>query len=441
MPPTHNDRGLYGAAMNAIADQAARETGPTSRTPTDFRYWQAAQAPKIRRIRAAAERLLGFDLCPPDEAMRQFIGDMWAGDPVAERFVDEVFFGAMGPRKGRQLLDQALVEGVDSLPDPPASMQALFHQFEQVPSWVDRELVEEGARIWRRWGTDLFAVAGAGTLEMYTESAVATPLSLAGGYAGDNALRRFLETTRFWMDVSEPGALFQQGGAGRGTAMRVRVMHVSVRRRVAQHAEWDMDRWGLPISQAYMMLTLLGGSVAPALVMWGLGHITTGREMRALLHYQRYLGHLVGVFPACYPDTIAGAVQLVYAVAIARSYTSGPHGAELIESFPKAFVPAPGLRGRAKLAAQYNSLLIDGLVNYLMAPGTRKRYELPSPLPGMLLVAGRAPLIAAAELAGHLSPAIARQLEARAVRRREAWYALQMDGREAAFEAQSQLRR
>ena len=423
----------------------ASEAGPgqteAPRTPTDFRYWQACQEPRIRRHRAIFERIFGFDLCPPDEPMQRFIADMWAGDPVAERFVDDVFFGETGPRKGRNMLDQALAEGVDSLTDPPESMRALFEQFETVPPWVNRELVEQGARIWRRWGTDLFGVAGAGTLEMYTESAVANPLSLAGGYAGDNALRRFLETARFWMDVSEPGALFQRGSDGRGTAMRVRVMHVSVRRRVAQHQEWDMERWGLPISQAYMMLTLLGGSVAPALIMWTLGHITTGREMRALLHYQRYLGHLVGVFPRYYPDSIAGAVQLVYAVAIGRTYTAGRHGAELIESFPKAFSPKPGLRGRAKLTAHYDSLLIDGLVNVLMAPGTRKRYELPKPLPGLLLVAARAPLIAAGEIAAHASPAIARRLEQRSMRRREAWYAEQMDGREAAFEAQSQLRR
>jgi hypothetical protein len=418
------------------------DPGPhPARTPTDFRYWEASQEPKNRRIRAVAERLLGFDLCPPDDAAQRFIADMWAGDPVAERYVDDVFFGETGPRRGRKMLDQALSDGVDSIPDAPESMRALFSQFEEVPDWVDRDLVEEGARIWRRWGTDLFGVAGAGTLEMYTESSVATPLSLAGGYAGDNALRRFLETTRFWMDVSEPGALFERGSAGRGTAMRVRVMHVSVRRRVAKHPEWDSERWGLPISQAYMMLTLLGGSVAPALIMWGLGHITTGREMRALLHYQRYLGHLVGVFPSYYPETIAGAVQLVYAVAIARTYTAGRYGAELIESFPRAFAPKPGLRGRAKLRATYDSTLIDGLVAILMAPGTRRRYDLPKPLPGVLLVAGRAPLIAAAELAGHASPAIARQLERRSVRRREAWYEEQMNGREAAFEAQSQLRR
>jgi hypothetical protein len=265
--------------VDALSEPAAAAlpAGSPARTPTDFRYWQAAQEPGIRRLRAVAERVLGFDLCPPDEHMERFIADMWAGDPVAERFVDDVFFGDIGARKGRKMLDRALADGIDAVPEAPESMRALLQQFEHVPAWVDGDLVEQGAAIWRRWGTDLFGVAGAGTLEMYTESAVATPLSLAGGYAGDNALRRFLETTRFWMDVSEPGALFKQGGDGRGTAMRVRVMHVSVRRRVAAHDEWDMDKWGLPISQAYMMLTLLGGSVAPALIMWGLGHITSGR--------------------------------------------------------------------------------------------------------------------------------------------------------------------
>ena len=76
-----------------------------------------------------------------------------------------------------------------------------------------------------------------------------------------------------------------------------------------------------------------------------------------------------------------------------------------------------------------------------MAPGTRRRYQLPRPLPGLALVAARAPLISAAELAGHASPAVARWRERRSVRRRETWYADHMAGREAQFEAQSQLRR
>ncbi len=414
---------------------------PTSPIPTDFRYWQACQEPKIRRIRAVAERLLGFDLCPPDEAMHRFIADMWLGDPVAEAFVDDVFFGEIGPRKGRKMLDAALADGIESINDVPESMKALFEQFETVPDWVDRELVEEGARIWRRWGTDLFNIAGAETLEMYTESAVATPLSLAGGYAGDAALRRFLETTRFWMDVSEPGALFRTGSDGRGTAMRVRVMHVSVRRRVATHPEWDSAKWGLPISQAYMMLTLLGGSVAPAMLAWPLGHLTTPREMRALLHYQHYLGYIVGVFPSYYPTDVKGAIQLLFATSLGRTYSSGRHGAELIESFPRAFFPKPEQRGRQRLTARYDSTLINGMVAMMMAPPTRRRYDLPPALPGIALVLARTPLIAVRELLSKLLPGVGDAFERQAVRRREAWYAMQMGGREAAFEAASNLRR
>lgn len=412
------------------------------RCPTDFRIEDALQRPQTRRVRRAWKALLRFDPVPPPEVIAPFIEDMWAGDPVAEAFVDEVFDTPAGHRKGRKLLDQAMAAGIDTVADAPPTMRALFAQFEDVPDWVDRELVEQGAAIWRRWGTDLFGVAGAGTLEMYTESAVAVPLSLAGGYAGDNALRRFLETTRFWMDVSEPGALFQTGSAGRTTAMRVRVMHVSVRRRVAEHPEWDAARWGLPINQSYMMLTLMGGSVAPALIMWMLGYQTTPSEIRALLHYQRYLGHLLGVHPRWYPSTIAEGVQIVFLTALGRSYTAGPHGAELIESFPRAFAPrnddAPL---RRRLRAHYEHQLICGYVGMLMAPNTRIRHDLPPLLPSLLVPLARLPFVAAKETVRRTVPGADAVFDRRARARRERWYRLQMDGREAAFDASSALRR
>ena len=274
------------------------------RCPTDFAYASGSERPAVRTARGVARRLLGIDLCPPPDIAALLCEDLYTGDPVAEGFVDEVLFGPDGPRAGRTLLDRAIAEGIDAIDDAPEAMRRLFAEFEEVPSWVDPALVEQGAAIWRRWGTTLFAVAGTTTLEIYTESAVAVPLSLTGGYAGDKALHRFMETVRFWIDVSQPGALLEPGSAGRATAMRVRVMHVSVRRRVAEHPEWDAERWGLPISQTYMALTLMGGSIGPALAMWPLGHVTTPAEIRALLHFQRYLGHLLGVRPRWYPETV-----------------------------------------------------------------------------------------------------------------------------------------
>lgn len=200
----------------------------------------------------------------------------------------------------------------------------------------------------------LFSVAGAITLEVYTEGAVAVPLSLAGGYAGDNALRRFLETSKFWMDVSEPGALFPTGSQARATAMRVRVMHVAVRKRVGEHPEWDHQAWGLPISQTFEQMTQIGGAVAPALALWLVGYQTTPKEMRALIHFNRYMGYLLGVQPQFSTTTIREQLQALAMTTAARSYDSGESGKELIESFPRAFAPREGQKGLARLRAAYN---------------------------------------------------------------------------------------
>ncbi len=217
-------------------------------------------------------------LFPTDEQARALCADMFAGDPVAERFAAEVMCGETGREHGRRLLDTARRDGIDSVPDAPMAMRELFDEFETVPDWVRPELVERGAAVWRRWGTVLFGFAGAETLEMYTESAVATPLSLAGGYAGDSALRRFLETCRFWMDVSQPGALLSPGSPGWATALKVRIMHVSVRAGVQRHPEWEIERWGLPISQTYQLLTLIAGSTIPGR---GCGRWATRRPPRS----------------------------------------------------------------------------------------------------------------------------------------------------------------
>ena len=423
--------------MSLPRESQAGAPSPSSchvRCPSDFRYREALARTGVRRIRRLCQLALGFDPVPTDEQMALIYQDMYEGDPVAEAFVNEVFLGPAGPRAGRQLLDKALTQGVAAVGAVPESMGRLFAEFEQVPEWVQPELVEEGARIWRRWGTTLFSVAGAGTLEMYTEGAVAVPLALTGGYAGANALRRYLETARFWIDVSEPGALFRAGSAGRATAMRVRVMHVSVRRRVAAHKEWDAERWGLPISQAYMMLTLLGGSVAPALALWPLGFQTSPRETLALLHFQRYLGHLLGVRSRCYPSSIREALQFLFAFMIARSYTSGRYGAELIESFPQAFVPRARPGTLPYLRELYAYWSMCGYCGFL-SPGIRARYKLPPALPGVGLLFARAPFIAATEVARRFLPGAADFIDKIRCRERERWYALQMAGRKAMFEA------
>jgi len=410
--------------------------------PTDFRYPEAKIGTGHAELRNRVLKLTGLDLFPSDEMAAAFKTGLTEGDPIAERFAAETYHGELGAKKARELVERAMNEGLDSVPEAPQSLRALVEDFNAIPDWLDTDLVEEGAAVWRRWAYSLGAVGNAGTMDTYTESWLALPLSLSGGYAGERALHRYMETSRWWMEVSKPGAVLTPGSVARSISMHVRIMHVSVRARVKGHPEWDYQRWGLPISQSAMMLTLLGGSVAPALGLTALGYITTRREVRAVLHFNRYCGYLVG--DRCdgyFPETIMDAWRILFMADSARSYNSAATGTELVESFPSAFAPKDDQRGLNRLRAAYHYQLQSGYSGFFMLPWNRKRYDLPSPILGMTLLLLRSPLIAGVELARRIVPGVDAKWQKFAYDRWERWYQWQSGGKAAEFKAAAPLRR
>lgn len=242
--------------------------------------------------------------------------------------------------------------------------------------------------------------------------------------------------------MARPGAVLTPGSPARTISMRVRVMHVSVRARVLRHEEWDRARWGLPISQSEMLLTLLGGSVAPALALYALGYLTSPREMRAVLHFNRYCGWLVGCrADGCMPETVRDALRILYLWNAERAYDSGALGTELVESFVPAFAPLDGQRGLERLRGEYHYRVQAGHSALFMLPWNRRRYDLPSPLAGVALLALQAPPTAAIELLRRASPSIDRRWQQWSVGRWEGWHRWQSAGRRAAFDAAKDLRR
>lgn len=409
--------------------------------PTAFRWPAAREAGSHARVRARVKRVTGFDLFPDESVAIEYGRLLNTGDPIAEGFVDETFLGPLGPERSREMLNRALAGSVDDVLDAPESMRELFAEFESVPDWVDQELVEQGAAVWRRWGYTLGSIGNAGTLDAYTEASLAVPLSLSGGYAGDSALNRYLETSRWWIEVCRPGAALTPGSQGRRISMQVRVMHVSVRRRVAEHPEWDTERWGLPISQAEMMLTLLGGSVGPGLGLYALGYITSPAEITAALHFNRYLGHLVGMRSEIFPESIADGIRMLFLFDATRSYDSGASGAELVESFVPAFAPLPHYRGAQRLRARMHLHVQAAYARLFMLPANRRRYRLPSPWLGMAVLLGRVPFIWSLELARRISPAADRAWQRASVRAWERWLVWSAQRKPAQYRAAEPLRR
>ncbi|MFC8694819.1 oxygenase MpaB family protein [Streptomyces parvus] len=410
------------------------------RVPDEFHtYWQALEKPQVRRVRAACQALLGFDPVPTPEQVLRFAYGHYDTDPTAEAFVAEVY-DVLGTAEGRRMLDTVLDEGLAAVADPPPSLVALMTELTEEPEWLDWELLERGAKVLRGFGPAVASSAGSGTLLAYTESSIAKPLSLTGAYAGASALHRFMETQRHTFDISDPGGM-RQGAAGWKSSARVRVMHVFLRRRIAAHAEWDTAAWGQPINQSDAEMTLLSGSVVMALSMRAIGHPVTRRDIEALMHLWRYVGHVMGVRPRWYPQTVREAVQLTLVYFLKRAYSAGGEGIELIESYLPAFRPQPGTGWRRRIRDEVNYRVQIGYTRYWLPGSFYRSHDMPFAWPWALH-----PLL---QIPGNLAVGVARKMNSRvdsavdrlARSRREAWFSREMDGQESRFSAREQFRR
>lgn len=259
------------------------------------------------------------------------------------------------------MLERALVSGIDSVPDAPASLRRLFAEVDTVPSWVDLERCELGARVYRR-----ISFGGVLTLSAYSlmagyhSAAAIKPLSFTGGLS-QRAPRRLAETGRYVVETSRAFGL-RRDGEGLRVAVRVRVMHAQVRRMLRASGRWDEDAWGAPINQADMAITAMEFS---SMVLRGcreLGYVFEPEESTAVMHLFRYAAYLMGVDAELLPllDTEERARRYEELV---RFTIDGPDAdsLELAEALRAAFITGARTPLEA-LRAMSLRPLHDGLV-------------------------------------------------------------------------------
>lgn len=256
--------------------------------PSRVRPYEKTQAPTPRVLRA----ILGRGLAPSRQEYDAVTMALWEGDPAMDALIEWMF--AYGPREARVLFDQALTQGLGSIPNAPEPLRAFFRTIDNPPAWLDRELLADGVRF----------IHGAGLAAPY----VLRDLALMGGYllSGFNQAlmmtgalnkgtsRRVAETGKWWMDCTEPGGL-ERFGDGFKSTLHVRLVHGLVRRNLASKPEWDSSEWGLPLSQIDMVATYLGFSVVMLGALRKLGIPVTPRESKAVMHLWGYACWLMGV--------------------------------------------------------------------------------------------------------------------------------------------------
>lgn len=215
------------------------------------------------------------------------------GDPIADAFAVKAH--ELGFKKSRVMLEKALDEGIESVPDAPEELVALIRDMEKVPEWLDFEKIDRYFDRTRMVSTivtePLIRMA---FMMTYVNGYQGLPMIMTGTLSSESAAKRMKETTSTLRMATLPGALRRDGVAFRSAAM-VRVMHAMVRMSMLKNKkEWDFDVYGVPIPQVDQMGASLLQNYFTAIISHKLNKPFT-RNQKDSIDAWRYLAYLLGL--------------------------------------------------------------------------------------------------------------------------------------------------
>lgn len=340
-----------------------------------------AQTQRPSRFRDLAEVRRHHDPALIDTICRS----VFESDEAADRLV--AAFAGLPGRAGWRMLDTALRDGLDAVPDAPPELAEFLQDALTPPDWVDLDLVDRGAVAWWRAGGQLQLLAlTAGSLAYGYTTSFARPLLLTGRLE-QMAGRRLGETSLWVLQATRPGAL-RPGAEGLKSTIRIRLVHALVRRHLAGSDTWDTANWGEPISVGDTLATgIIGFFTYPIAGLRDLGVDYSDDELEAMTHQWAWISHLMGVPAEYLPKSYAEAVEIAdTAAAIEEVRIEGAD--RLVDALffhgllPSRFLPgplAPPIRRIVGLAfaAVAREWMGPERADIVRVPDTRARMLLP----------------------------------------------------------------
>ena len=236
------------------------------------------------------------------------VNGYYLGDPTADALV--AASRSSGGRARRQF-DQALDHGIHTVEDPAPEVVAFFETVDEVPSWIDEELVEVGVRAQRR--VDAITSMGANWVLGFLLAAIVPNSSrsmASNARAVQNSGQRFAETGKIALDSLDRRGRGRFGPATT-SASRLRILHASVRAHLSRRGGWDESVLGVPISAT----DTLGASLvscAGVLAARHAGYRFSERELDGIAHYTGLFAYRMGTPADLIPTTFADQCRAFY---------------------------------------------------------------------------------------------------------------------------------
>jgi hypothetical protein len=413
--------------------------------PSRFVYHQRIRS----SLQPLAFRLLSrivfnrTNVMPSDSRVAAFGEYLMQGDEPADRAAKDLF--AAGQNHGRNFkLMRSILEGeTKGINDLPASFTELINNIRQDPVWLDRQRLENGARVCRRLGVNAMSVLGdLALLGGYANPDISKPLVFTGQLQGENTFDRLAETSQFWYDVTRPLSM-EIGAKGFNSAIRVRMMHAIVRQRLLAHPDWDSESWGWPINKADSLSTNVGFSMAMIYGVRMLGFHLTNREIEDILHLWRYIGYLMGDDPDWLPKTLEEGLQCLALVHFSNKNDPDTGSLALARDYLKTFEPGEtDMEWRERLLRHFVHWRHKAYAEYLIPPELHRKLQLPSSgLTWLLVPLLQGPVIFLAERLRLIIPAGESWMEKEGCRQQDRIMEQLMGDREAAYVPKREMAR
>ncbi|OHT79322.1 hypothetical protein BKG69_13090 [Mycobacteroides chelonae] len=242
----------------------------------------------------------------PTDATRLYDDHLWQGDELMDAVVD--LFVAEGPEKARGMFEQALLEGVDTLPNAPEALIALFREVTKIPEWYSEKRGEQGRRRILVATTPASAMMGSfAVFDTVLNSDVSAATGATGRFKAEPT-KRYVQTAKYFSAV----LLADKVGPGTeafNTAMRVRLIHGLARRGLdARWGQAHFDMFGDPMPNS-SFCGFMESMMISVLVDHRYGRAISREDLDDVWHFLAYWTWLAGVTDYLLPRSSMEAMR------------------------------------------------------------------------------------------------------------------------------------
>ena len=231
----------------------------------------------------------------PERATR-YIAHTTIGDPEMDAVVEEL--STLGPGEGYRFI-QAFMDHEDEsvMRDAPPLLREFFERADSPPDWVDFDAFRPGIRMFHRNSQLVLGAFVGGTLVEGFSTNISKSFFITGRVR-ERGVRRLRQNNRHMIEIFMPNGM-ERDGDGWKLSVRIRMIHAQVRRLLNNSDDWDVEKWGVPISAAHVGFSISAFSARLLLHLKNLGAKFSEEERESFLAVWRYSGYLMGI-----PETI-----------------------------------------------------------------------------------------------------------------------------------------